>query len=148
MTRTLHALDVENLCSSSSLSPELVVAAAAAYAAVVPVDDRDHVVLSVSHHNAFSTFFNWPGSARRLLGSGRDGADLQLLEVLYTENLPSRYDRVVLGSGDGIFAPAVIWLRKEGVDVTVVARAGSLSYLLFAAGGVVLLPDLSTARTA
>jgi len=148
MIRTLHALDLENLCQSSSLTSEDVRATATAYYAAVPMDDRDHIVLSVSHHNAFSAFFSWPGLARRLLGSGRDGADLQLIEVLYTENIPARFDRVVLGSGDGIFAPAVTWLRDQGVEVTIVARTGSISYHLYITGGVVLLPTIATVRVA
>lgn len=66
-------------------------------------------------------------TARRLVRSGENGADLALLQVLEQESVAERYDRVVLGSGDGIFAYAAAGLQAVGVDVTVVSRSDALS---------------------
>jgi hypothetical protein len=75
--------------------------------------------------------------------SGPNGADLALLEVLEREEVEGRSSRVVIGSGDGIFAEAAARLQAGGVDVTVVTRAQSLSRRLrLAALNVRFIDDL------
>jgi uncharacterized LabA/DUF88 family protein len=59
--------------------------------------------------------------------SGENGADLELLAILAQESVETRFDRVVIGSGDGIFALAAARLQAAGVNVTVVVRRGALS---------------------
>ena len=55
----------------------------------------------------------------------------------------TRYDGVVLGSGDGIFVDAVLGLRKGGLDVTVVAPPEALSrHLRMVANRIVAFADL------
>ena len=71
-------------------------------------------------------FFDW-GRARRLLRRGVNGADLALLQVIESENLGRRFERVVIASGDGIFAEACANLQSTGCHVTVVTRPGALS---------------------
>ncbi len=54
-----------------------------------------------------------------------------------------RYDRIVVGSGDGIFEAVVRVYRTYGLPVGVVSRQRSLSYVLGAAASFVrLLPDI------
>lgn len=65
--------------------------------------------------------------ARFLFGDGLDAADLALLKVLEDENIGQRYERVVLVSGDGIFASAIAALGAQGVSTYVVSRPESLS---------------------
>jgi NAD(P)-dependent dehydrogenase (short-subunit alcohol dehydrogenase family) len=52
---------------------------------------------------------------------------LALLQVLATEKVDFRYDRVVIGSGDGIFAFPAARLQAAGCEVTVVTRPDALS---------------------
>lgn len=79
--------------------------------------------------------------ARLLVQSGPDGADLQLLHVIETEDLGSRYDEVVLVSGDAIFADALRGLQRCGTRVTLVSRPEALATRLrFCADYVHLLP--------
>jgi uncharacterized LabA/DUF88 family protein len=58
---------------------------------------------------------------------GPDGADLALLQEARTDYVASHYDRVVIGSGDRIFADRAYELRTASVVVAVVSRRKSLS---------------------
>ena len=59
--------------------------------------------------------------------SGLDGADLALLDEVAEIELLRRFDRVCIGSGDGIFAAAAAKIAAAGVEVTVVTRPRALS---------------------
>lgn len=63
----------------------------------------------------------------RLLRShpGRDGADLRLLEEM--EQVPASCEVVIVGSGDGAFAPTLRRHRRAGRRTVVLARPGALS---------------------
>lgn len=135
-TRSLHAVDVENLLGGTSFTEGEVATIAAAYRVVAGVASGDLVVVSSSYHTAAPTWFGW-GNARRVVRSGPSGADLALLDVLETENVSVRFDRVVIASGDGIFALPAAQLQAQGVAVTIVCRRCSLSReLAFAARDV------------
>ena len=84
------------------------------------------MVVACNHGALLNTGCAWCG-ARLLARSGKDGADHVLLDVLETEDVVARYDGVVLGSGDKIFVDAVVALRGDGLEVTVVAPPESLS---------------------
>jgi len=59
--------------------------------------------------------------------SGPDGADLALVEIVEMEDVAVRFDRIVIASGDGIFAHPAAQLQASGVAVTVVSRPDALS---------------------
>lgn len=125
--RVLHVVDVENLVGKASFSKPEASWAHDAYSHVCPDGDVNQIVLATSHHAAPATWLAWPATARRLLRSGPDGADLALLHVLRTESVVGRFDRVVIASGDGIFALEAARLQAAGVEVTVVTRTRALS---------------------
>jgi hypothetical protein len=78
------------------------------------------------------------------MGSGRDGADLALIDVLLDDLRFGRVSEVVLGSGDGIFADAMQPIRNSIEKLTVVAREGTISdRLMVIADEVLLLPSFS-----
>jgi uncharacterized LabA/DUF88 family protein len=58
---------------------------------------------------------------------GEDGADMMLLSLAEPDFVAGRYDRVVIGSGDGVFATLAHAVQERGVDVLVVARADGCS---------------------
>lgn len=124
--RTLHLLDVENLAGGTSNGDGGVAAALAAYRATVRVSPADHVVLGTGPTFACSAAAAWPG-ARLRVGHGIDGADLALLGDVDPAFAATRYDRVVIGSGDHIFCSLVSALRPLGVAVVVVAPASAIS---------------------
>jgi len=140
--RTFHAIDVENLVGGSPFSAEDVTTAGLAYLAHVGVTKGDAVVIGCGTGNALTVFFSWPHDARRVVGSGIDGADHALLEVLFTEDIASRYERVVIASGDHIFAPAARHLAFAGADVLVASRPEALSGALRAGHTIIDFPSL------
>jgi len=149
--RALHLIDLENLCGGTRPSPGLVAAIEAAYRLSAPVGPMDQTVLGTSEAAARAMYFNWGGPARWVHRSGPDGADLKLLEVLEQEQVVGRFGRVVIGSGDGVFADCVGYLQQLGVQVTVVCGHGALSKRLqFAAREVVQLhfPSLQATQMA
>jgi hypothetical protein len=83
-------------------------------------------VLAASHLALLNAGLGWP-HARYRVRSGRDGADLELIDVLEHENVATRFSHVVIGSGDGRFGVAAASLADRGVRITVVSRRGSLS---------------------
>ena len=137
--RSLHLIDIENLIGSPSPSVDEVGWYHLAYEAL-HVGPEDQVVIAYSHHAARSVRWGWP-PGRHLWRSGKNGADLALLEVIAQERVAECFNSVVLASGDSIFRNAVAWLGEQGVDVTVVSRPESLSSsLLMAARRHLLFP--------
>jgi hypothetical protein len=125
--RLLHLLDVENLVGSADFSREKVATMYRAYLEAAPHGLVDQLVAATSHHSALAAWFGLPERARRLVQSGADGADLELLRVLAFEAVELRYDRIVIGSGDGIFAGQAARIQGAGGNVTVVTRPEALS---------------------
>jgi hypothetical protein len=125
--RVLHLIDVENIVGSASFSRELAGAARLAYDDAAPAGAVNIIVIATSHHAAPEAWFAWPETARRLVRSGRDGADLALIDVISMERIAQRFDQVVIGSGDRIFAFPAARIQAAGCPVTVVTRRESLS---------------------
>jgi hypothetical protein len=125
--RVLHLIDLENLVGSADFSREEAARVHRGYVQVAPSGTVDQMILATSHHAAPSAWFGWPATARRLVRSGQNGADLALLHVLGCESVATRFDGVVIASGDGIFAYEAARLHAAGVAVTVVTLHGALS---------------------
>jgi hypothetical protein len=127
MGRTLHLVDLENLMRGPRQPVAEMSASSVGYRSLAPVNDGDHVIVAVNPSIAMDARRVWPG-ARMLVGFGPHGADLQLLDAIADrEWVAARFDRVVVGSGDGIFAPAVIELRQLGIAIGVVSQYDRLS---------------------
>ena len=122
--QSLVLVDIENQVGASELTAENVVEVKTALDLLEGAGIM-HVV-ACSHHNAKVVMFNWP-KARIILKSGKDGADLALIDVANDERVGKRFDRVVIASGDGIFAAVAKDLSTEGVQVCVVCGRGVLS---------------------
>jgi hypothetical protein len=128
--RILHLVDVENLTGGADFTQVEAAAVRQGYEAVAPTGIGDQVIIATSHHAAAAAWFAWPAEARRLVRSGTDGADLVLIAVLALERVEARFDRVVIGSGDGIFAFPAARLQAAGCQVTVITRGEALSLQL------------------
>lgn len=123
---TLFLGDIENLAGASSPTAR----------DVQQIDSLIHRVFShmrlqevvaCDAHNAAVVWFNWLHDARRLIGRGPDGADLELMSVLYYEEVERRFQRVIIGSGDHIFAEPAMRLAAAGVQVVVAVGRGYCS---------------------
>jgi hypothetical protein len=124
--RSLHLVDIENLAACAAPSLALIRAVHDCYIERMALRTFDQVVVASSHLTLLNAALAWPHAQYRVR-SGRDGADLELLDVLRHENVAARFAHVVIGSGDGIFTSAVAQLASAGAWVTVVSRQSSLS---------------------
>ena len=124
-TRRLVLVDIENMVGGAVQDSESVIWAKQQFDSLVDLRPGDHVVVGTSHIGLLETGCNWP-HARYVVGSGPDGADLALLEVL-EENVADRYGEVVIVSGDGIFTQKVADLTSRGLRVTVIAHPDGLA---------------------
>jgi hypothetical protein len=136
--RTLHVVDIENLAGAAIPTLTRVVEVQGQYLSLLAPRADDQVVVAANHLALLNAGLGWP-HARYRVRSGRDGADLELLDVLEHENVAARFTHVVIGSGDSGFVRAAVALASRGVEVTVVSRRASLAYeLAIAAGGNVI----------
>ncbi|NRQ33340.1 hypothetical protein HII36_16005 [Nonomuraea sp. NN258] len=140
--RTVHLLDIENLTASTSPTTPEVERVMAAYRRLVPVGPLDQFIAAVSHRALVPVGVALRGT-RLLVRSGPDGADSILTETAVADRVDLRFERAVIGSGDGYFADLARWLAVAGAQVTVVTRTGSLSRRLYTATGHITYLDLA-----
>lgn len=131
--RSIHLIDLENLCGQSLVSPETAVAAREAYERIVVIGPNGQVVVATSRINAFAGFDAW-SDARRMWRDGQDGADICLAQVIVDEHLHERFDHVYIASGDGGLADFVSFVRDHGTHTVVVSLEGHLAYRMSVAG--------------
>lgn len=124
--RRLILIDIENISGGAIQSLAETRWAQKIITSTLGLRGQEQVVIGVSRAGAINTGPAWP-SARLVTGSGVDGADHALLDVLNSENIAGRFDEVILVSGDGIFADTVATLGGQRVKVTVVAHPVSLA---------------------
>ena len=135
--RAFNAIDIENLIGRPSTEQSAFEWVAMNYRNIVPAAVGDHIVIGANPSLGHLAIKYWP-SARLVVRWGRDGADIALIEcVKDVEFIAARYDRIVIGSGDGVFVNVVRAFRRLGLPVEVVARRGSLSRKLAEAASVV-----------
>jgi hypothetical protein len=149
--RTSYFLDIDNLCGSGRPDEADVAAVFAQLDQVCPPDPDDLVYCAGTRASALHAKSLRSGYCTRV-GHGVDGADLQLLDLADLDVLQRQFDRVVIGSGDHIFATRARELVARGLRVDVVARQGSvareLRRSLGLAGSVIELDRSLTAEAA
>jgi hypothetical protein len=129
-TRELHLIDIENETGKSNPTAAEIAQFRAFYCDRNNVPRDAHIVVAASSGpTLLEASVGWPG-ARTTFLPGLDGADLALIEVALGENVEQRFGKVVIASGDHIFAKAAMTLLGLGVKVTFFARAVYLSRFL------------------
>ncbi|WP_407689751.1 NYN domain-containing protein [Mycobacterium sp. HUMS_1102779] len=134
LPRTLHLIDLENLCPDGRVTTPVVRAIWDTYTHDVGVYCDDGVVVGVGISNAETAFFALPNGIRRVVGRGVDGADLALLGAGDLAWVQRRFQRVVIASGDHIFAPRVRKWTAAGLKVELVLGAGKAARVLTESG--------------
>lgn len=128
--RTLHIVDVENLCGGPEFVRGNGTSVARSYRRVVGLTRGDHVIVGSNPNLLFECRDCFPG-ARLVGGHGPDGADQALLEAMSDVDwVAARFDRVVIASGDHCFAHLAAALKERGIMVGVVAREEATSGVL------------------
>jgi len=135
-------VDIENIVGGACDTVAKVRWARLRLAQVMPLRARDQVVIGVDAGGLIWVGIEWCGP-RHVVGRGANGADKALLGVL-EEDVPHRFDEVVLASGDGIFTDVVADLTSQGVGVTVVSHESLLSTRLRLAASRTVLLSRST----
>jgi len=125
--RSLHLIDIENLMGGPFEGTAALKAALSTYLRAVGPGELDLYLIACNPALAFTAKVALPG-AQLLMRGGPNGADFALIDwasdVLW---LAARHDRIVIGSGDGIFETVAYAYRALGLEVDVVAREGSIS---------------------
>jgi len=140
--RALHLIDIENLIGGPQAGWDAIPLATEGYLATVSMMPDDLIVVATNPHLWLPAKLAWPG-ALVLSGHGKDGADKELIsQVVDIERTASHFERLVIGSGDGIFEAVARDYTMVGIPVEVVSRRDALSGgLRGEATGVTLLAD-------
>ena len=129
-TRALHLVDLENLAGDPRASAVTALATFGEYLKLAEWRPGDHVIVASNPHLVAKIAFDAPVPWSLHAAFGEDGADTMLLSHAPPEWVARRFGRLVVGSGDHIFAPRAAHARALGVEVLVVARADGCSHQL------------------
>lgn len=125
--RSIHLIDIENLCATPKLSEQIVQATRAEYLNMVRPGFMDQYIVTVStKRNLLAAKLGWPNS-RVLSKEGKDGADLLIAEELMKLSHKDAYRSIYLASGDGGLAAAAEGVLKQGKILNVVSIRPCLS---------------------
>lgn len=124
--RRLVLIDIENVVGGGIQTSTQAHWARTEVERMVGATSNDQVIVGTSHFGLFQSHDAWP-SARLVVRSGENGADLALLDVMMKEELEERFQELVLVSGDGIFSEEVARLGALGVHVTVLGHKDGMS---------------------
>jgi hypothetical protein len=122
--RSLAVIDIENLLGDDPRVATSAGIRATIAACIERADLRDDDLIVIACNPALALLVH-DAAPHGLLRCqrGENGADLALLDELDDVAwIAGRFDRVVIGSGDGIFADAIQRLNHAGVETTVVAN--------------------------
>jgi hypothetical protein len=135
--RTIHLIDIENLCLNSNPTLKQVQQVRSEYFEFVKPGPSDLFYVTVSSkNNVQSAVFGWP-NAWHGCKEGHDGADILLAKAMLEDDLESRFDGVVIASGDGGLAPFVQSLVSKFKAVLVVSQPSAIALLMARSGGSV-----------
>jgi len=128
--RSLHLIDIENLCGESNPTVEQVAAMKSAYEQLVKPGEHDLFLVTLSSKsNLAAAVFGWKG-AQVNFKEGHDGADILIAKELMNSRTADLFGHVYVASGDGGLAPFVSKLKKTGTEVSVVSAPESLSHYM------------------
>ncbi len=140
--RTLHLVDLENLIGDPWAKGPGVCEALKQHLDVAVWREGDLVYVASCPPVIAEVGFTPPVTCSLFAARGADGADLRLLAQAPPEWVVRRFERLVIGSGDGIFAARATAVRDLGVEVGVVSRPEALSRSLSQLP-VALMPSVS-----
>ena len=125
--RALHLVDLENLIGAPGGPRWAVADTMGRYLLASGWQPGDHVVVAACGPLILQYQTGSGVASRSIVAVGPDAADLALIAAADPTFVARRFDRVVIGSGDGIFAQLAAELEGCGVVVTVVGRGGAIS---------------------
>lgn len=124
--RTAYFLDMDNLSGSGQPTSEQVRCVLDEFERICRPCKSDQVYCAGTAITAYHCADYRP-NYRVAAGRGKDGADKRLLELGDPEHVSRRFQRVVIGSGDGIFANIAREYARRGLKVELIAGKGGIS---------------------
>jgi uncharacterized LabA/DUF88 family protein len=130
--RSLHLIDIENLLGDPFCQDlDLIRTTFETYARITNWQPEDQVLIAANRWLYSHLLFplrSW--KCRLFTASGPNGADLRLLREAEQETLVRQFDRLVIGSGDGIFSSVLHLAKSLDVQSLVACRTGAMSQRL------------------
>jgi hypothetical protein len=141
--RALHLVDLENLLGESHRLAECedVRWAVSCYCRAADWRTGDLVVVATNPKLMAKICFELPDGWQKVARWGDDGADRALLARAATTFVEHRFHRLVVGSGDWIFAGLAGDVSRHGGDVWVVATRGHVSKRLAQSASTLVMLD-------
>jgi len=139
-SRSLHLVDLENLVGDPRADAVPALDTFRGYLAAAHWHEGDHLIVACNPWLMTKIAFDLPSACSKHAVHGRDGADIMLLSLAPPELVVKRYGRLVVGSGDGIFAGRATTVHERGTKVDVVARPDGCSTRLHRFGCTFLTP--------
>ena len=125
--RSIHLIDIENLCATSKLTPNIVEAARMEYIQKVRPGVLDQYIVTVStKKNLLPAKLGW-SKACVLSKEGKNGADLLIAEELMKLTYKNSYRSIYLASGDGGLVDAAQVAIEQGKSLKIVSIRPCLS---------------------
>jgi len=140
---SIHLIDAENVAGTARPTRGEFADGRSRLNAVAPAGPHDHSVVAAGGASIFEAGLTWP-TAQLLKGHGPDGADHALLEWAAAADLVTRFDALVIASGDFAFVSLAAEVRAVGLPVTVVTWRNSCSRVLAGVASTVLWLDPTT----
>ena len=133
--RSLHVLDLEYIGQGPGCNGTYLAEMVRRYRIVSETDTiLDLTIGAASHYVYKRVAFDLPTDMRKLpAGRGPDAADRKLLAEVDPEDAAHRFDQVVIGSGDHIFAKLARAVARAGARTMAVGYAYNMSRELAAA---------------
>ncbi len=125
--RSLYLVDAENMVGSVAPFASEIADAWKQVQMLTGYREGDLVVVGSSNADTLVNAYHGIPGARNVCVHGKDGADYALLDVMNTELAKANVDRVVLVSGDGIFAQNLATAASSGFRTHVCSRVEQLS---------------------
>lgn len=125
--RSLHLVDLENLLADPWARGPAVGRAFDHYLERAAFRDGDLVFVAGNPWLMVELGWSHAVDCHRFAARGPQGADNKLLEAAPLPWVARRFDRLVVGSGDGVFADRLAAARASGLSVRVVSRPEALS---------------------
>jgi hypothetical protein len=131
---TLHLIDAENLAGDPYARRDTTLEVLLKFSRIADYSDGDLAYLAGNRYLLDPVIFDLPLTARSRHASGPDGADKVLLADAPTDWVCRRFRRLVVGSGDHIFAGLAEAALRAGLAVTIVGRPGGIARVYFELG--------------
>ena len=88
---------------------------------------RPYPVIAASHYFWKPVMTGWNSTFFPMLRSGKDGADLALLDAFKNKSCGDKYETILIASGDGIFSALAAELSSAGKEVIVLFGRGGIA---------------------